>query len=72
MTKKVSFAFKHERKLYISLMIWISMEKLEKYKNGEYPIEEEYYEFLKDVVEYAGYAMTDMEQRMDQSKGVSK
>ena len=48
------------------------MEKLEKYKNGEYPIEEEYYEFLKDVVEYAGYAMTDMEQRMDQSKGVSK
>lgn len=50
----------------------ISREELEKYKNGEYPTEEEYYEFLKAAVEYAGYAMTDMEQRMDQSKGVSK
>lgn len=50
----------------------ISREELEKYKNGEYPTEEEYYEFLKDAVEYAGYAMTDMEQRMDQNKGVSK
>ena len=48
----------------------ISKEELEKYKKGEYPTEEEYYTFLKDAVEYAGYKIPDMLNRMDQSKGV--
>ena len=49
----------------------ISKEELEKYKNGEYSTEEEYYKFLKDAVEYAGHNMSDMIDRINQSKGVS-
>ena len=49
----------------------ITKGKLEKYKNGEYSTDEEYYTFLKDAVEYAGHKMPDMIDRINQSKGVS-
>ena len=59
-------------KMFVShAAVIVAKEELEKYKSGNYDTEEKYDKFLRSAVDFTGKTMSEMESRLEQSKGVS-